>query len=516
MTNRIVQRGKNYLVRSSRYAPLFFINKRVYDAMELVIRSTLGNVSGVRAIYLCHGLANGEIYPGLSDFDLAVVFEDPDPLTFYDRFRRKWRSLKKVLPVADLSLMTTREFEEWQNIGGGWDPLDEVRHWRLLTGTELRHDNAALDTDHASMDRMQWALGHFQNLMSVAIREEPKSPLMAIVARRQLHKCFWNAIIATDPRYMAISGHRARTRAWMAEHEPTPEVAAIQEMYENRFTSGPVSTLRFDVTALAWNLLDGSLEQHPLVNRALPIPVSTGDPMPIANAAEVEERMNAYRDSILEMIAAGVESIILSSTGTIRGYALYIVLRDMLSPSEIADALRDIRAVHRVFDDPWFNEHFPAGIPIVCSPAMFRARLQTGRSSLHYFHFFRRVLYGRDLYAEAIESSAAGDVIDTHADDWRRERLIYSLSLHQIYLARLKSALHDYVTFYYPRMALQRETDSAPATAEQAVAEYAARHDDEPMRMLKDYRGKDLDVLLRTVPIDAFNRAWPMLNNGLV
>jgi hypothetical protein len=36
------------------------------------------------------------------------------------------------------------------------------------------------------------------------------------------------------------------------------------------------------------------------------------------------------------------------------------------------------------------------------------------------------------------------------------------------------------------------------------------------MRMLKDYRGKDLDVLLRTVPIDAFNRAWPMLNNGLV
>jgi len=115
-----------------------------------------------------------------------------------------------------------------------------------------------------------------------------------------------------------------------------------------------------------------------------------------------------------------------------------------------------------------------------------------------------------------MESPAAADVTDTHADDWRRERLIYSLSLHQIYLARLKSALHDYVTFYYPRMALQQETDSAPATAEQAVAEYAVRHDDEPMRMLNEYRGKDLDVLLRAVPIDAFNHAWPMLSKGLV
>jgi predicted nucleotidyltransferase len=516
MPHKLVQHGKNYLVRSSRFAPLRFINNRVYDAMQLVIASTLGSVNGVKAIYLCHGLANGELYPGLSDFDLAVVFDDPEPLTFYDRFRRRWLSLKKTMPIADLSLMTTREFEEWQNTGGGWDPLDEVRHWRLLTGTELRHANASLDSDHATMDRMQWALGHFQNLMSVAIKEEPKSPLMAIVARRQLHKCFWNAVIATSPRYMGIAKQRTRTKAWIAEHPSTPEVAGLQKMYDNRFTAGPVTTMRFDVTALAWNLLDDTLRKLPLVTRALPTPVLTAEPKPISNSDEVEERMSAYRDSILEMSAQQVESIILSSTGTVRGYALYIVLRDGLAPAELAGALRDIRAVHRVFDDPWFNEHFPAGIPIICSRTMFHARLQTGRSSLHYFHFFRRVLHGTDLYAEVTTKSAAEDAIDTHKDDWRRERLIYSLSLHQIYLARLKAALHDYVTFYYPRMALQNETDSVPATAEQAVVEFAKLHDDEPMLMLNKYRGKDLDVLLRSVPIDAFNSAWPMLSKGLI
>jgi hypothetical protein len=145
---------------------------------------------------------------------------------------------------------------------------------------------------------------------------------------------------------------------------------------------------------------------------------------------------------------------------------------------------------------------------------MFRARLQTGRSSLHYFHFLRRILYGADLYAEFVEAQSGAP--DTHDDDWRRERLIYSLSLHQIYLARLKAALYDYVTFYYPRLTLQRETDSAPATSEQAAIEYSARHGDTPRQMLEEFKGKDLDFLLRKMPIAAFDRAWPMLSRGLV
>ena len=516
LQRRIVERAKNYLVRSSRHDSLRYINSRIYDAMELVIRAQLGEIEGVRAIYLCHGLAAGECYPGLSDFDLAVVFDDPDVLQFYDRFRRKWGSLKRYLPIADLSLMTVKEFEIWQKIGGGWDPLDEVRHWRLLTGIELRDPHARLDTDSASMDRLQWALGHFQNLIGVTIKEEPRSPLMAIIARRQLHKCFWNATLAMHPKYMALATHRARVGAWTADHGTSGPVEALQRMYDSRFTAGPVTTLRFDVAALAWKLLDEALNAEPLVRRPLPVPVLTGNPTPIANAAQVEERMTAYRDSLLEMISDETESIIVSSTGTVRGYALYIVLRDGLTAEQITSVLRDIRAVHRVFDDPWFNEHFPAGVPIICSRAMFLARLQTGRSSLHFFHFFRCVLHGPDLYAMAREQLSDTGARDTHSHDWERERLIYSLSLHQIYLARLKPALHDYVTFYYPRLSLQRDTDTAPATAEEAVMEFTARHpglDGEiPTQTLAKYKGKDLDLLLRTMQISEFARVWPLLS----
>jgi hypothetical protein len=317
---------------------------------------------------------------------------------------------------------------------------------------------------------------------------------------------------------MKISKHRARVRAWIADHGTVGPVAALQKMYHSRFTSGPVTTLRFDVTVLAWELLDKALASEPLLRRPLPLPVLTGTQIPISNAAQVEERMTAYRDSLLEMIADEIESIVVSSTGTVRGYALYIVLRDGLTPERIVSALRDIRAVHRVFDDPWFNEHFPAGVPIVCSRNMFLARLQTGRSSLHYFHFFRHVLHGSDLYADARERANRDEPSDTHRHDWERERLIYSLNLHQIFLARLKPALHDYVTFYYPRLALQRDTDSAPATAEEAVVEYSARHagpeGQAPAAMLSEYHGKDLDLLLRTMPLDAFTRAWPMLSKS--
>jgi hypothetical protein len=155
--------------------------------MQLIIRQRFGSVRGVRAVYLCHSLAAGECYPGLSDFDLAIVFDDPEPAAFHERIRRRWGSLKRYFPISDLSILTVAEFDLWQTIGGGWDPLDEVRHWKLLSGEELRRDGFDARAEGAALDRMQWALGHFQNLLGVAIKEELRSPLMALVARRHLH-----------------------------------------------------------------------------------------------------------------------------------------------------------------------------------------------------------------------------------------------------------------------------------------------------------------------------------------
>jgi hypothetical protein len=513
-----VDGGKRLLVRTNRHDGLRPLGVGAYGAMRLILTRQLGSLSGVRAVYLCHSLALGECYPGLSDFDIAVVFDDPDTIGFYRRIRGRWGLLKRYLPVSDLSILTVDEFETWQRTGGGWDPLDEVRHWKLLTGDELRHDAFNASSEEAALDRMQWSLGHFQNLLGVVLKEEKKSPLMAIVARRQLHKCFWNTVLALDPRYLSLPTHRERVNAWMSENGTPPAVAAIQAMYAARFFAGPVTSARFDAAALAYTLADEAFSLSPLLARRPGRPVITGRPAAITNHDVLEQRCRSFSASIVEIAGENIESVLVGSTGTSRGYALHLVLKDGLSHDAIVTTLRDIRAVFRVFDDPWFNEHIPAGIPTVSSRSMFRARLRTGRSSLHYLDRFRKVIYGSDVYEEAIDGRSP-QPRDEALGDWKRERLLYSLNLHQVYIGRLKPALHDFVTFYLPRLVLQRERGIAPATAEEAVALFEDIRPDEhrsiPRAMLQRYHGKDLDSLIKTMRSEEFDAVWPLLSEGL-
>jgi len=519
---KLVRKIKELLVLSNRSWLPGLCARGAYDFMRLVIVRRLATVRGVRAVYLCHGLAAGECYPGLSDFDLVVVFDCPDPLAFYQLIRPRWGSLRRYYPINDLSIVTVGEFLEWQRIGGGWDPLDEVRHWKLLAGVELRRTDLHITEDAAAMDRIAWALGHFQNLLTVALKEEQRSRFMAIIARRQLYKCFWNTVHAQDPKCLAIGSLRERIEMWIRNNGMPAPVAELQLMHQRKFLSGPVTILRFSATALAWRLLDQALKESPWATRPLRRPQSAVAALPIRNHNEMEERARAVCASLREMMEGKLVSIMLGSTGSARGYALYVVLRDDLSERELADGLRDIRAIHRVFDDLWYNEHVPAGIPTVCSRAMFVARLQTGRSSLDYFEKYRLVLFGRDLYEEAVSQPFAAppheQLLLRHAD-WRREQLVYSMHLHQAYLRGLKPALYEYVTFHLPRLMLQRRCGLAPATAEEAVVQYAAldgvEQPEVPRRMLQRYEGKDLDFLNRNMMADAFNDAWPLLNQAL-
>ncbi len=508
---------------SGRYRSFDSINMRIYRVMETIIRNRISHVRGVRAVYLCRGLAIGECYPGLSDFNVTVVFQDDDPLAFYARLRREWESMKRYIPINDLGLLTVAEFQGWQAIGGGWDPRDEVRHWKLLAGTELRDSEWDLTTEAAELDRLQSALGHFQELMRVAIKEEPPSRLMAIIARRQLYKCFWNSILPLYPEYLALPTQRARIAAWIRDNGEPPVVKELSAMHEVKFTGGAVTPLRFSASALACEIVDKAVAGLRVTARPLTAPTVTGlVPAPIENENVVTERAQAMCTSILETLDARIESITLSSTGTARGWSLFVVLKDGLSQDEIAAALGDLRAIHRVFDDPWFNEHFPAGIPIVCSRNMFVARLQGARSSLHYFEALRHVLHGSDIYAETLSASTPmtkREAFKVSTEDWNRERLMFSLYLHQIYLSWLKPALHDYVTFYYPRLSLHLETGAAPATAEDAAWHFSTHHHDEhggtPHRFLDAFRGRNLDRLSKKMVRDDFEDVWPLLSQGL-
>jgi hypothetical protein len=92
--------------------------------------------------------------------------------------------------------------------------------------------------------------------------------------------------------------------------------------------------------------------------------------------------------------------------------------------------------------------------------------------------------------------------------------------VNQIYLRRLKPALHDFVTLYAPRIALLQATGRGPATAEEA-SEHYARLDGAPAtalpgRFLRDLGGKDVDGLHRTLGEGDFAEAWPLLRASLV
>ncbi len=263
MRRKLVQQTKSLLISSNRNRFSRFAAVKLYDLMGLVIRNRFASVPGVRAMYLCHGLAAGECYAGLSDFDIVVVFDNPDPRTFYSKLRPRWGSLKRYFPINDLSILTVREFEEWQLTGGGWDPLEEVHHWRLMAGEELRRDRIEATAERVELDRMAWALGHFQNLLTVTIKEEQRSEHMALFARRQLYKCFWNTVHALDPEFMAIATRRKRVEKWIRNHGITGPVEQLEAMNEQRFLSGPVTTLRFEVAALDTNWSTGHCRKVP-------------------------------------------------------------------------------------------------------------------------------------------------------------------------------------------------------------------------------------------------------------
>jgi len=518
LARRLALGLRDVVVRTSRHPAPYAAWALAYRWAERPLGAWFGSVPGVRAVYLSHGLALGECHPGLSDYDLVVVFETEDRLAFYERMRRRWHAVRRLLPVEDLRLVSRAEFDLWLAVGGGTDPRDEIAHWRLVAGTEQRPDRIETGGALADLDRTAVALGHFQNLMQVALKEEPRSPHFALVARRQLDKTFWYALLAPDARALAFPSLRERIAAWKAEHGTRGVMPGLDAMRDVRYGAGPVTELRFVAAAQAYRELADRFSAWPRLRSPLAAPavLETPEPDP-ASKAQVAARVGPLVAGIVDLCGAEIVSITVASPGTRRGFAMHIVLRDELDEASVARLLRDLRAVFRVFDTPWFNEHFPAGLPVVESCAMFRARLEAVRSTLQGMRRHRMVLHGRDLVGEAF-GPAQSIALPPDPVDLARERLGYSLHLNQTYLRRIKPALHDFVTLYYPRMELQQAGAPAPASAEEAVSRMddGPAGDPLPRRFFERYGEMDLDAIHRAIRAEAFEEAWPVLRRALV
>ena len=518
----ILKGCRYYLVKSNRFTPLYTVNCQVYRLLEQGIKQCYAVLPGVCSIYVAHGLALGEVYPGLSDFDLSIVFDSSEPQTFYAKLRNPWKVLQQLLPARDLLVFTKHEFDLWQRFGGGWEPLDELQHWQCLYGADLRHHHWNLSNPQAERDRLRYVLATYHRLLYAALKEEPHTPLLAITARRNLYKAFCSSVLALERQYLTMGNQLHRLTQWIADH--AKENLAIQELLQMRkyqFHRGVISSLKLPVSTHAYHAIHTALENF----RYSPTPLSNGIPegektFPLFNLGEVEQRITGLASSIVDMLKAYLSSLMLVSNGSPVGYLLFVILKEDLTVEDVEEVLRTLHVIFRIYDDPWFNEHFPAKVPIVYSEKMFLAHLQVWPFDKNYMHVHRRILYGKDIYQELLGDHTLLTAENNLMEEILRENITVSRSLHQIYVEQLKPALYDAVTLHFPRLYVVQKMGWAPTTVEEAVWYYGKIKDSTavnfPKVFLERYGRQRMHALDHAIPEGAFEEVWAFLGSGLV
>ncbi|MCP5109812.1 MAG: hypothetical protein GY953_03135 [bacterium] len=512
-----ISRCRDLLVESNRYPWLRCVNRTAYRVMEGVIRQQFAAVPQVKTIYLGHGLALGELYPGLSDFDVFMVFEAADDAGIPAALRARWRTLSKFLPVRDIILFSTGEFDGWLRCGGGWEPRDEMRHWKCLHGEDRRPRIGPFEDDRSERDRIRFALAGFQKLVALALKEQLRSPIIRIVARRDLYRAFCQAVLPLDARYLEIGNQMERLRGWSDDYGPHPPVTELFRVHESGFRQGPISALQRSLASLAYRVLTDALG-NPEASAVPPLPgyALPESPLPIANRDEVERRVRPLVVRISELVEGQVESVVLFSGGSCRGWQLGVIVRDDLDPAATEELLARLRLTFRIYDDPWFNEHYSEGVPMVFSRTMFDWYLRVWPSAPAYGAAHGCVLYGEDPYRRFPAKTAAGQggrIEEEITGEWAS----LARYVRQVYLFRTKPALFDAVTLHVPRFRVLNESGVHPTTAEEAVQLYErlpGTNGDLPRLYLDRYEEMDIDALCKSMDDAEFESAWPFLERN--
>lgn len=509
---------RTYLVRSNRYAPLFFINCQLYRGIEKFIKFSYSSIPEVNSIYLAHGSALGEVYPGLSDFDISIVFESSDNGNFYSSLRSVWMKLKQFLPARDIILYTRPEFELWQKLGGSGELLDELKHWKCIYGRDLRKGDYNLESPQSENDRIGHVLIKYQSLLLTVIKEEPNNHLLAIKTRRNLYKNFCSCIFPLNSRYLSIGNQFQRLSKWIEENgEDESLVHELLKMHENRFQGGEISTLKFKLGALCYKTIDKALENCNF--RFASNYAFKETTIPLSNLLEVRERVKNLSSGIVELLKEKLESIMLLSNGSPFGYLFLVILRENLNVYEIEESLKILHLIFRINDDPWFNEYFSAKIPILYSKSMFFRHMELWHVDRNYAHYHRIVLFGTDLYNEFIENRPTSNIENNFEEDLIREKLNLSRYLHQIHPERVKPAVFEAISIHYPRIYLFQKMGWSPTTLEEAIFHYEKLKDPRETILAKTffekYGRKNIHDIKLAMTDNEFDEAWAFLRNEI-
>ncbi|MEJ2614826.1 MAG: hypothetical protein P8Z35_07710 [Ignavibacteriaceae bacterium] len=514
---KVLKSTRTYFIKSNRFYPLYFINCRIYETLGYVIKKYYSTLPQISSIYLAHGLSVGEIYPGLSDFDLAIIYK---PLNnnegFYKKLRSRWKRIQGFISARDLLLFTENEFKLWQNYGGGWEPLDDIKNWKLIYGKESRQDKINLDSQQAQKDRLRYSLSKYHSLINTVIKEEPNSPFLAIKLRRNLYKNFCNSVFPLNNELLSVGNQYKRLLKWTKENvKEFPLLQKLLLIRQSRFQVGEVSKLRFSIGSLAYKSIDKALQDYNHdYNSNLNTITDKKNSVPVFNINEVENKIKGLTSSILDLVKNSLEGIFLLSNGSPLGYMLLIVLKDGLPIEKIADIFKTIHVIFRIYDDPWFNEHFPAKVPIIYSKKMFFAHMELWPFHKNNALYHRCILYGEDLFESVEPTGAVSD--NKFEQDILREKINLSRSLHQICLEKNIPALYDFITLQFPRFYLLKEHGWIPGTVDEAVFYFDKTNSSEsisPISLFKKHGRKSIHDLKDALTEKEFQESIDYLNN---
>ncbi len=451
--------------------------------------------------YLAHGRAIGELFPGLSDFDLILIYDPAQNSSFVSEVRSVWNRTRQLIPVRDVSLMSRDDFNSWQQHGGGMDPLDELKHWILLSGKELRSSSTlALESKVAERDRQRYAFAGYHRLLRCALKDEANIHFLTITLRRQIYKSFCSSVLPLERKYLAIQLQAERLRQWGIDSGQREIVERLLSLKKARFHTGEVSRLSFDAAAHAYRALDEAAklpQQFGTSSR-----LAQGPLRPIFNSKEIEARARRFTNELTRQFSDRFFGGYIVGNGSPRGYVLQLVLREGLSHHEIVETMRHTHEIFRLFDDPWYNEHFPVGVPFIMSQAMWKRALELWS---FYGDFWTRhpiVVFGERI----LHTMTPLDEITF--DDLEGERAALARYYQQTRMEASRPALFDFLTLHFPRYLSKKFEGVVPTTNEEAAAEVErirSPHADAIRECLEKYRTLDIDSILREIPISLIN-----------
>lgn len=175
----VIKRLRQFVLLTS-VGPLRRLYVFLYRLIAEKAARYVGQVEGVRSVYLRRGLAKGESCPGISDIDLAVITQS-GAVQAQQQVWERYRRLKRWLPVLDESpdvldfetLLANRRSTRCRY------RLAEGRAtWEPLVGADDRAKlpDAAIEQMESSAYfelRYWWALFNWQVLQSDAARHDP-------------------------------------------------------------------------------------------------------------------------------------------------------------------------------------------------------------------------------------------------------------------------------------------------------------------------------------------------------